>query len=175
MTFTLLTSSVSCERCGYNAQFNWDGHNVCGSGCHELLALTGASKSKDWLHLHLVKLIGNAQQEIQDAIGNTIREDEFIKIPSSTYSRYYPKSENWVIQLSKYHRDNLVWLFNAIGYGTSGVEPFTMANTGDWAGEIPRMLAKPNGSYTLDENDMPNRTIDDLKTSIQFWLKQKDK
>ena len=174
MTFTLNVTPVSCERCGYNAQFNWEGRNICGSGCYELLMLKEqAPKNQAHLQYLVTKLIGDSVQEVQDAIGNFISEEESIKIPASTYSRFYPKSENWVIQLSKYHRDNLVWLFNAIGYGSPGVEPFPLANTGDWAGEIPQMLAKPNGSYSLDKDDRPNRTIEDLKSSIDFWLKIK--
>ena len=169
MTFTLNITPVSCERCGVNAQFHWEGYNVCGSGCYELLMLKDQKHDKDWLKLTIEKLIGSSQQEIQDTIGNVIREDKSIRIPCSTYSRYYPQSENWVIQLSKYHRDNLMWLFDAIG----SVEPFTMANSGDWAGEIPQMLYKPDTKYGKPDYQA-NRTIDDLKSSIDYWLKNKN-
>lgn len=103
------------------------------------------------------------------------REKVLEPSPSSTTTIYYPESESWVIQLSKYHRDNLVWLFNAIGYPYgNAVKPFDIANTGDWVGEISQMLAKPNGSYVLDKDDKPNISIEDLKKNIDFWLKHKD-
>ena len=79
----------------------------------------------------------------------------------------------WTIRLNKYQRDNLVWLFNAIGYPGSadgGVAPFTLANTGDWVGEVPNMLAKPGKSAVLDENDRPNKTMDDLRADIERWV-----
>lgn len=79
----------------------------------------------------------------------------------------------WTIRLNKYQRDNLVWLFNAIGYPNSasepGVEPFTLANTGDWVGEIPNMLAKPGQSCVLDEKDQPNKSIADLRSDVERW------
>jgi hypothetical protein len=155
-----------------NAQFNWDGINVCGSGCFELLSLARNKNGNDWLQFQVAKLIGNSQQDIQDAIGNVISEDESIKIQASAYSRYYPESENWVIMLSKYHRDNLLWLFNVIGYPGGGIKPFTFANTGDWNGEIPLMLRKPGQhNPVLDEKDHPNKSIDALRADIEAWLK----
>ncbi len=173
MTFTVNVNPASCERCGLNAQFNWDGINVCGSGCYELLVLAKNKHGKEWLQIQVAKLIGSSQQEVQDAIGNVISEDESIKIPASTYSRYYPQSENWVIQLNKYHRDNLLWLFNVIGYPGAGIKPFTFANTGDWNGEIPLMLCKPGQSNpVLDAKDRPNKSIDALKSDIEYWLKK---
>jgi hypothetical protein len=60
--------------------------------------------------------LGDSVQGVQDAIGNAIKDGESVRIPAVTYSRYYPATETWVIELNKYHRDNLIWLFNAIGY-----------------------------------------------------------
>ncbi len=158
-----------------NAQFNWDGHNVCGSGCYELLQLAKTDKkSESHLQLLVSKLIGNSQQDIQDAIGNVITTDESVMIPSVTYSRYYPQTQNWVIQLSKYHRDNLMMLFNAIGYPGAGNTPFTFCNTGDWNGEIPLMLRKPGqNDPVLEKGDQPNKTYDSLKSDIEYWLRDK--
>lgn len=176
MTFTVNATPVSCERCGYNAQFNWEGRNVCGSGCYELLMLKENKREKEWLQYSIAKLIGNSNQDIQDAIGNVIIDAPSVKIPSATYSRYYPSphsdGEMWVIQLNKYHRDNLLWLLNAVGYphGKS-VEPFHLANTGDWNGEIPQMLAKPGGDCVLDKDDRPNKSVEDLKSDVDFWIK----
>lgn len=68
--------------------------------------------------------------------------------------------KTWTITLSRYHRDNLVALFNAIGYPWSNrhADP-AMAewNTGDWVGEIPMMLARTDGSMLVDEKDSPNK------------------
>ena len=80
----------------------------------------------------------------------------------------------WVIVLNKYQRDNLLWLFAAIGYATdangkSGVEPFTYANNGDWVGEIPQMLTKPEQpqwTTKLEPDDLPNGTLEDLEKRI---------
>lgn len=175
MTFTLNATPTSCERCGYNAQFNWEGVNVCGMGCYELIMLTRPDAKGAQVELGLRRLLGDSVQGVQDAIGNAIKEGESIRIPAVTYSRYYPHQDTWVIELNRYHRDNLIWLFNAIGYPHgNGVEPFTMANSGDWAGEIPNMLCKPGKDCVLDKDDRPNRSLEDLKTSVQFWAKYKD-
>lgn len=173
MTFTINSSASSCERCGMNAQFNWDGINVCGSGCYELLVLAKNKNGKEWLQYSIAKLIGNSVQDIQDAIGNVISEKESIKIPASTYSRYYPDGDNWVIQLNKYHRDNLLWLLNVVGYPGAGIRPFNFCNTGDWNGEIPLMLRKPGQSNpVLDEKDRSNKSMDALRADIEAWLKK---
>ena len=175
MTFTLNATPTSCERCGYNAQFNWEGVNVCGMGCYEILMIQRANLGPEWTKISIQKLLGDSVQGVQDTLDNAIKEGESIKLPAVTYSRYYPKSDSWVIELNRYHRDNLIWLFNAIGYPHgNGVEPFTMANSGDWVGEIPNMLSKPGKDCVLEEGDRPNRTIEELRTSVGFWLKYKD-
>lgn len=172
---TVNTSHQSCERCGMNAQFNWDGVNVCGSGCYELLTIANPNSNKELLELKLFKLIGHSRQDISDAMGNVVREGKSVKIGASTYSRYYPEWDSWVIELNKYHRDNLIWLFNVIGYpGGKGVEPFHFANTGDWVGEIPLMLRKPlQSSPVLENDDHSNKSIENLKSDIEYWLKRK--
>jgi hypothetical protein len=84
----------------------------------------------------------------------------------------------WNIRLNKYQRDNLLWLFSIIGYpyGEAGtlygqVEPFHLANTGDWVGEIPNMLARPGGKILLDDNkDHPNTSTQELRTNIERWV-----
>lgn len=172
MTFTLNVTPKSCERCGYNAQFNWEGVNVCGSGCYELLMIQRAKHGPEWVAFSIQKLLGDSVLEVQETIGNIVKAGEFVKIWST--ARYYPASESWVIELNKYQRDNLLWLFNAIGYpNAKTVEPFHLANTGDWAGEIPNMLVKPGKDCVIDENDHPNRTIADLKDAVTGWIKNK--
>jgi hypothetical protein len=74
------------------------------------------------------------------------------------------------LTLSPYQRNNLLWLLNACGYPYgNGVEPFTMANTGDWLGEIALMLAKPGKDCVLDSDDQINRSNADLKRNIDQW------
>ena len=72
----------------------------------------------------------------------------------------------WHITLNQYQRDNLVWLFAASGYGpegTEGVEPFTFAQTGDWAGEIPIKL-----DYELGIGN-PNHSLEQLQKDVDAW------
>ncbi len=76
----------------------------------------------------------------------------------------------WTIRLNRYQRDNLVWLFGAIGYPNLGaqsegpVEPFHMANTGDWVGEICNMLTSVAASVN------PNYSVQQLRDQVQHWL-----
>jgi hypothetical protein len=84
--------------------------------------------------------------------------------------------ETWVLCLNRYQRDNLLWLLNAIGYpyGTTKVEPFTLANTGDWVGELTQMLMKVEGlnkSLTIDPNDHPNMSLEELRRQIDRWVR----
>ena len=164
-----------CQRCGYNAQFSWSGVNVCGSGCYEILMLQHATPNHDLLKDRIERLLGDSVQGIADCLGSIIKDKESIKIPATTYSRYYPDSETWVIELNRYHRDNLVWLFNVIGYPYgNAVEPFGLANTGDWVGEVHNMLAAPEVDADYNKDNHPNRTNNELKLAIEFWLKYKD-
>lgn len=68
----------------------------------------------------------------------------------------------------------MLWLLNVCDWTYPGrVDPFTMVNTGDWNGEISQMLAKPNGNGVIDESDRPNRSVEELKASIENWLSSK--
>jgi len=92
-----------------------------------------------------------------------------------------PYQQKWHICLNKYQRDNLLWLFAAMGYakdakGKSGVAPFTLAMNGDWAGEIPQMLQKPDTKNfcQLDPGDHANGgDLEDLERAVARW-KSKD-
>lgn len=157
-----------------NAQFNWDGTDVCGSGCYEILMLGKPETQGLDLEMRLKKLIGYTNQALEDLLGKVVVPEEGIRIPAATYSKYYPGSQTWVIELTKYHRDNLLWLFNVCGYPWGhGLDPFTMANTGDWSGEIPNMLAKPGQDCVLDHTDHPNKSVTELREQIESWLKSK--
>lgn len=165
-----------CVRCGYPAQYNWSGFDVCGMGCYELLMLIKPAPRAD-LTFALNRILGDSVQGVQDAMENIFKAGENVRIPATTYSRYYPASDTWVIELNRYHRDNLVWLFNAIGYPynqdgqAQAIEPFNFANTGDWVGEIHNMLAKTDGILATSVH--PNKTIEELKQNIADWLKSK--
>ncbi len=86
--------------------------------------------------------------------------------------------DGWrTVRLHKYHRANLLWLFAAIGTVKSDhgrVEPFHLALTGDWAGEVPFMcLADPeNGTMNLEGTD-PNAELAGLKEAVDRWMEQK--
>ena len=75
--------------------------------------------------------------------------------------------EVWVVYLSRYHRDNLVRLLNAVGWPYTIPEKYpepsplidpalSYWNSGDWVGEIALKLARLDGSSTIDDRDHPN-------------------
>lgn len=78
------------------------------------------------------------------------------------FSRDERRQPQWVLRLNKYQRDNLLWLIN-ICYK---VDPFTIANNGDWIGEILWMISS---SGELEEGDVPNCTMEELKKRIEWW------
>lgn len=82
----------------------------------------------------------------------------------------------WTLTLNRYQRDNLLWLLNACGYQHEAIEPFNLAHTGDWNGELVNMLGKNVGElwerksvYTIDENDHPNKSFEQLQADIDRW------
>jgi hypothetical protein len=92
--------------------------------------------------------------------------------------------DTWVLVLNRYQRDNLLQLFNVIGFNTlpfpqstnaTAIEPFNLLLNGDWAGEIPWMLAKQHpdhpalGSATIDEDDAPNDSLDTIRGKVEQW------
>ncbi len=62
----------------------------------------------------------------------------------------------WVLKLNRYQRDNLLMLLQAV----HEIRPFTMANTGDWVGEITWMISD---SGKLEADDRPNTSIEDMQ------------
>lgn len=164
-----------CQRCGYNAQFNWSGLDVCGSGCYEILLLQLRTPNHDILKDRIQRILGDSVQGVADCLGDIVKDEANVKIGAMNHSRYYPASETWVIELNRYHRDNLVWLFNAIDYPSgNGVEPFQFANTGDWIGEVHNMLDAPKDSPDFNKDNRPNKANEELKKDIEYWLKSKD-
>lgn len=75
-----------------------------------------------------------------------------------------PLPEPKVVTLTDYERANLLWLFSLIGYPAmpfgdiQPLYPFTLANTGDWIGQLFWKLGldkpnpiKPNGSALIEK------------------------
>src|SRR5208282_4430905 len=165
--YCLPMQGKNCVRCGYPAQYNWSGFDVCGMGCYELLMLIKPAPRAD-LVFAISRMLGDSVQGVQDAMENLFKAGENVKINASTFSRYYPASDTWVIELNRYHRDNLTSLFNAIGYPHGdAVEPFHVANTGDWVGEIYNMLS--NVAPIPGDLGHPNRTPKELKQAVEEW------
>lgn len=94
--------------------------------------------------------------------------------PTCRNSHFDENETTWHLNLSKYHRDNLISLLTAIGYPSQRdtVEPFTAANTGDWVGELWLDLQYPQGK---DKPDQPNATPSDLRNRVEMWLKYRVK
>lgn len=91
------------------------------------------------------------------------------------YQPHLMPPETWTLTLSRYQRDNLLWLLNATGYRAHAVEPFHLANTGDWVGEIVNMLGKSNRGYpeqvsfSIDSSDHPNMSHEELRKAVARW------
>lgn len=75
----------------------------------------------------------------------------------------------WHITLNGYQRSNLLWLMcDLVGYCKPGVEPFTFANTGDWAGEIPNMLRDDHRKVI----ESPNTSVDQVRQRVEEWKRR---
>ena len=99
----------------------------------------------------------------------------FLKNPEVTYNDEGGPTE-WTITLDRYQRNNLLLLLNVCGYPNGcGVEPFTLANTGDWLGEIALMLSKnsedPDGR--LEDIAASNIRRGDFVRLIAAWKESK--
>lgn len=74
------------------------------------------------------------------------------------------EGQTWRLSLNKYQRDNLLWLLRMCGYPGGNADqspPFTMANTGDWIGEVHNML-DPQALGDIQ----PNRPSDDIRMGL---------
>lgn len=108
-----------------------------------------------------------------------------MKDPGIQYQPIPRPPGTWTLTLNRYHRDNLLWLLTALGYGMKGIEPFTFAHTGDWVGEIVLMLGKTTAwnttmgnkdvSFLIDEGDSPNNSYENLRRQVDWWIAQKVK
>lgn len=85
--------------------------------------------------------------------------------------------KEWVLVLNEYQRNNLLWLINACGYPyadrhgvpVGSVEPFTLANTGDWLGEVAIMLQRSGEDPILAPGDRPNCGLEELRGRVEGW------
>lgn len=86
-----------------------------------------------------------------------------------------PQEGEWTITLSRYQRDNLLWLLMMCwGLDGNAVEPFGIAATGDWVGEIPWMLRRPGQDQPiLDEQDHPNCSVAEMRERVAAWIRRK--
>jgi hypothetical protein len=89
-------------------------------------------------------------------------------------ARYDDTNTIWHLNLSKYHRDNLVLLLELIGYPwdkNPGVPPFHIMNTGDWVGELWLDLQYPKGK---EKPEQANTSVARVKQEIEHWLKYRE-
>lgn len=85
-------------------------------------------------------------------------------------------SNQYIIKLNKYQRDNLLMLLHAMGWHiqhrkADPIEPFTLANTGDWVAEIGWMLSNTDNSGAYDDSalQMPNLELGELRKKVNEW------
>ena len=71
-------------------------------------------------------------------------------------SIYNSDTQEWIIVLNKYQRDNLLWLLILARHGY-----IPAVATGDWVGEIPFLLAKEGGADYLSPEDQPNVPLEE--------------
>jgi hypothetical protein len=109
----------------------------------------------------------------------TVHAHNLVRVKHSVDSEVWAKEgapiverkaeRQWHLTLNEYQRANLLWLLcDLVGYGRSGVEPFTYANTGDWAGEIPNML---RDDHRVDTEHKPNVSVEDIQRRVEAFRK----
>src|SRR5271165_5294895 len=80
------------------------------------------------------------------------------------------------ITLTKYERDNLLFLLNICGYPFSeGIAPFQLMNTGDWIGQIAQKLMGEPGLPIINlETDSPNLTREELLKRLEWYQEDRE-
>jgi hypothetical protein len=80
----------------------------------------------------------------------------------------------WDIRLNVEQRDNLLWLLcDVIGCVRSyGIDPFKLANTGDWVMEIALMLASTPGGQLGRQftHDRPVVSAEEFQQTLNAWV-----
>ena len=81
------------------------------------------------------------------------------------------QTENiWKLELNEYQRNNLLWLLNLIGYPyphAESVQPFNLANTGDWVGEVATMLRDRDGTMIARGSI---QSVDEIRKAVELWM-----
>ena len=81
--------------------------------------------------------------------------------------------EEWVLFLSKYHRNNLLFLLNLIGYPDDlGIAPFTFMNNGDWVGEIAMCLSYTGDRPVLRQDEVCNTSRKEVAERLAKIIKE---
>lgn len=83
------------------------------------------------------------------------------------------KEDSQSLLLDDYQRANLLWLLRAVGWPHPehpGIEPFTLADTGDWLGEIAGALEEMPATG-VD----PNMSESELREAVRQWADARDK
>lgn len=95
------------------------------------------------------------------------------KLPYNKNSESYTDNESWVLALSRYERDNLLHLLQAVEGADGSLHRY---NSGDWVGMVGYKLADSNGkrdnlraNYTAHNEEVPPNA--DEWASMQRWLK----
>jgi hypothetical protein len=75
---------------------------------------------------------------------------------------------SYTLELNAYQRDNLLQLLNICGSSGKGIEPFTIANNGDWLKEIAILLTSDYGGK-LEEQSKPNMDAGTYERMLGYW------
>jgi len=89
---------------------------------------------------------------------------------ASSSAAPFGEPKTWTLVLDEYQRNNLLWLLNLVGYPYGNVhatEPFHLANTGDWVGEIVLKLADSSGSLL---NPKSNVAVENVRKNVNTWI-----
>lgn len=81
----------------------------------------------------------------------------------------------WSLDLNEYQRNNLLWLLNLIGYPypkAEAVQPFDLANTGDWVGEVAMMLRDKDGNLISKESI---ESVGNIQKAVDNWVEAEAK
>ncbi len=81
----------------------------------------------------------------------------------------------WKLELNEYQRNNLLWLLNLIGTPyphAQSVQPFDLANTGDWVSELVTMLRDKDGNMISKESI---ESVGDIQRAVDNWVEAEAK
>ena len=76
----------------------------------------------------------------------------------------------WKLELNEYQRNNLLWLLNLLGTPyphADSVQPFHLANTGDWVTELVTMLRDKDGNMIAEDF---HESVELIRKGVEDWL-----